>query len=444
MKKLIFIFFIVFLSSALADDYDIYDSSGGTKSNYAEPRKTNSNRKLKKEKKKKNNKNKIVKTSRANDKENNETDEDEEDDDTVIYPNMQGQVLTEYNFSSNRYKVFDDKSRSNSYLYSNAEIALNLHKYFFAGTEWTFRPVSNRLAEGDRYANAYPVAILNDFYGAENRIRREKFHTDDYGLFVNQLNMNFKNSNLAIGAGKIEASFASAYSKYRFMGTNGIDMPLEYALKDKIGGYLAALFPFGTLQFNIFHSDTSYLSNTMFNRIGKDDLKRVSGYTNKLNNFSLFFDGTFDDLTISLGWRNLKSRNDITENGYSFSLEYLKEYDNSVRLSPFMEAVYINNFNSVENRDAYYLTSVLPLFFENWHFLLSNTIKYDDAGGTLNNNNGGSSYLSQISFGYKFNFGLSFNIAKVWQRKRLLLDNDKYSIEKTDSWNFVISYLYSF
>jgi hypothetical protein len=359
---------------------------------------------------------------------------------TLQYPYLEGQILTEYRFSNLVKKGIKDENDVDSYLYTNAEIGLNFNKHFFLYTEWNFQPVNSRLRTNDRYANLINVGneSNSDFFGMQNYIPRKTFHFYDYGLGVNAFSINFRNNNLAFGMGKFEASFAKGYDETKFTGINGLLIPNEYSLKNKIGGYLAALLPFGKIQFNLFYNDKTGLSDTMFKETGNDN-KSGPGYNNSLNNMSLSVDAKIRDITVNFGLSSLKSAGEglKTQLGYALGAEYLVDLKDGVELVTFGELVYLNSYKGVENRNAFYTTESAGLYFENWRFLLSNNFKYDNKVKE-------SSFLNQILIGYKFDNGVMFDIGKVWNRISYLESSSSRISFEREYWTFMLSYLWEF
>lgn len=372
------------------------------------------------------------------------------------YPNIEGHLLAEYYvdvLNNSEDKIKSDDSVTNSYLYAESEFKLNLHKNFFLETKWYLKPVNSRLYTGDNYAENPNYVVGNssqsDFYGKNDYVERG-FQFSSYGLGIETLNMNFQNSNLAFGLGKINPTFGSAFDKSRFSGIFGISLPEEYELTEKIGGYVSAIFPFGTLRFNAFFDDTTGLSDTIFNSRGKYKSEGGAGNTEKLNNFSLTFNAKFDDLSFNLGYRELKSdlETEKTERGFVVGAEYLIDLGYDVSFLPFTELSYINNFDGIDGRNVTYFTVFLPIIYQNWHFIASNTSKFDYESGYNNY----TSYVSQLSFGYKFDFGLMVDVARVWERDVKKADGfttvdsnaGKKWVNHADSWAFMLSYMFKF
>ena len=76
----------------------------------------------------------------------------------------------------------------------------------------------------------------------------------------------------------------------------------------------------------------------------------------------------------------------------------------------------------------------------------TNTTKYDHENGYKNY----TSYLTQLSLGYKFDFGLMFDVARVWERYAKKADGfvnvgsgEKW-LKHADSWAVMVSYSLNF
>ncbi len=373
---------------------------------------------------------------------------------TESFPRFEGHLLSELYFdayTNNGEKIQAGESKTNTYLYLESLMRLRITKGFFAETKWYLEPVNDRLYTGDLYAAnpGYIVgnALNSDFYGRENHVKR-RFQSWSYGLGVETLNVGYRNSNFAAAIGKINPTFGSAFDKSRFSGIYGITLPEEYELTEKIGGYVSAILPFGNITFNAFFDDTSELSNTMFRHRGRDKSIGGAGNTEKLNNFSITFDGKFDNLSINAGFRYLDVdlKQEDAEKGFVFGAEYLFEFPYNINFLPFVEVAYFDNFDGMASRDVTYLTTFLPIIIENWHFIASNTSKFDDEKGYHSY----TSHLTQLSIGYKFDFGLMIDVARIWERSVKKADGfaglgrrDKW-VRHADSWAFMVSYLFEF
>lgn len=376
----------------------------------------------------------------------------------LLFPRLDGRILTEYyinNLLKDKERISLDDKKTNGYLYTELDFKLRFTKGISLTSKWYLEPVDDRLYTGDIYAEN-PNYIIgnannNDFYGKEDHIKR-KFHFWDYGLGIETLNISYEASNIALGIGKFNPSFGSAFEKSRFSGIYGTVLPEEYELTEKIGGYISALLPFGNITFNLFFNDETDLSGTMFRKTGKNKAEGTVGNTNKLNNYSLTFNGNFETFKLNLGFRQQynESKNNIEEvkeTGYVAGLEYLIELDYNIVFKPLAELTYITNYMSMENRKVLYGTLFLPIMFENWHLMFSGTIKYDKE----KNYDRYNTYLAQISFGYKFDIGLMIDFARIWGKQyykadtfdNLGKDGEKWETQN-NSWAFMISYVYKF
>lgn len=370
------------------------------------------------------------------------------------YPRFEGQILAEYYVDSlihNEDKVNPADSKTNYYLNAEALLKLKFKEGFFLETKWQLSPVNGRLYTGDIYANNPEYFVGNslnsDFYGKQNYVKR-KFQTSNYGLAVETLNIGYKNKDLVVALGKINPTFGRAFEKSRFSGIYGITMPEEYELVGKIGGYISTILPIGTITLNAFFDDMTDLSRTMFKSLKRDRSKGGAGNTEKLNNFSLTYDGNFENLSVNFGFRYLDVdlKGEDTEKGFVIGAEYLFELPYNVNFLPFIEAVYLDSFEGMKSRNVGYLTAFLPIIIDNWHFIFTNTTKYDHEDGYKNY----TSYLTQLSLGYRFNCGLMIDFARIWEKYAKKADGfigvgarEKW-LKHADSWALMISYSFKF
>lgn len=427
MRKFLLILFILLFAPCVAvfaedDDTDIYEDNTPTQSatNYS----------------------------------NNSTPKKQETGRIESFPKFEGYLLSEYYLDildNGKERIQKGENITNWYLNLEALMRLRITKGFFLETKWFLQPVNRRRYTGSIYAKNpdYIVgdALNSDFYGKENHVKRG-FQFSSYGLGIETLQFGYKNKNLALGLGKINPSFGSAFDKARFSGIYGVYMPEEYELTEKIGAYISALLPFGNLTFNVFFDDTTGMSATMFKNRGRDKSKGGAGNTDVPNNFSITFDGKFENLSFNIGYRYLSVdlKQESVEQGFVAGAEYLFEWDYGINFLPYMEIAYLNNFDGMRNRDVTYWTTFLPVIIENWHFIFSNTTKFDIEKGYHSY----TSYLTQLSFGYKFDFGLMLDLSKIWERRVkkasgfLDIPAGKKWVQHQDSWSFMVSYLFKF
>lgn len=368
------------------------------------------------------------------------------------YPKIEGQILAEFiidSLDSSKGKINPKDDRVDYRLFSIADFKLKFTNEFFVGTKWYLRPVNKRVYDGQIYAEnpGYIVDQRSDYYGKENYIRR-RFQGSSYGLGVEELYAGYRNKNLQVLLGKFDPTFGSAFDRSRFHGIYGVVKPLEYKLIEKIGGSVAALLPFGDFTLNLFFDDTSGLSNTAFKQRGQDKSEGKAGNTEKLNNFSFTFDTKRDNLSFNIGLRILETTlsYEKKETGFVTGLEYLVDLNYDVKFLPFVEFVYLNNFDGAKDRDMYYFTAFLPFIYENWHIIFSTTTRFDDEKGYKDY----FSYINQISFGYKFDNGIMLDAAKIWEKYADKADDFSTVGKKRkftghqDSWAFMISYVFKF
>ena len=134
------------------------------------------------------------------------------------------------------------------------------------------------------------------------------------------------------------------------------------------------------------------------------------------------------------------------EKGFVLSGEYLMELPYDVNFLPFAEVAYFNNYDGMEDRNLTYFTTFLPIIIDGWHFIATNTFKFDNESGYKNY----FSHLTQLSAGYKFDCGLMLDFAKIWEKNTMKADgfagvgNKQKWTHDSDSWAFMVSYSFKF
>ena len=379
----------------------------------------------------------------------------------LYFPRLEGRILAEYYIDTLENKsdrIRHNDKKTDSYLSLKSYLKLRITEGFYAETDWYLRPVNKRLYTDRNYAKNSQYNITDsygdDFYGKQDYIQR-RFHYKDYGLGIETLKLGYIGTNIALNAGKFSPTFALAYNKYRFSGVYGTILPSEYELIEKLGGSISALLPFGNITFNLFTDDTTDLSTTMFKRTRKDKSKGGAGNTKTLDNYSITFNIKVDDLTFNFGYRSLNDDHkydlnnknvDRAEKGWTAALEYKLTLDYDITIKPFVEYTYLGAYDGMMKRKVHYLTGFFPIMFENWHLIFSDTHKFDLERYYKNY----ISHLSQISFGYKFDFGLMLDFARVWRTEykkadgfAILKERQKFRMNK-NAYVFMISYVYDF
>jgi len=359
-------------------------------------------------------------------------------------------MLTEFyldSLTSSSGKVQSDDDAMNGYLYLQPVLKFNLNKNFFVETGWKLRPENKRVYTNYIYAGNPDYVVGNslndDFYGKSNHVKRQ-FLSTDYGLGVETLFVGFKSSKFMAGIGKINPTFGMAYNTSRFTGIYGTRMPKEYELTEKNGAYMGIPLPTGSIMVNVFRDDTTDLSGTIITKTGRDRSFGGAGNTDDFSSYSVTFNANFDRLSLNIGFRNLnvKLTEEKPEQGYVIGLEYLFDLSYSTKFLPFYELAYFNNFDGMPSRKVIYNTIMLPFMYGNWHFIASSTTKMDDEPSHASR----TSYLHQLSLGYRFGIGLMLDVAKSWEKTVKKADN--FSAGKWGNnahyWGVMVSYLFDF
>ena len=326
-----------------------------------------------------------------------------------------GQILAEYRFdtlNSKKYQITDEKN-TRGYLNLEARYNFHIYKGLSIKNSLLLRPVGRRTYDygyaGHGY-NSNGNHSNNDFYGKENYLARD-FHNWDYGLFLDELGIQYENSFMIVGIGKIDPYFGWAHDKNRFHGFEGTDIANEYKLDDKINLFLGFKSEILQLRADFFFDDTTFMSGSLFKQIGLDKSIGGAGNTGKPNNFVLSADVTLDKRKMHFAFRNLNvsnKYNEVAEYGYLFAYEEYRPLNTYFGLIPMLETAFFHNFEGVRNRDIWYTTASLPFYYGGFNFTMSETLKFDFEP----NFNMKTSSITQFTAGYKFKIGILIDIAQ--------------------------------
>jgi len=378
--------------------------------------------------------------------------DDDEDYNNDEYPKITGEILTEYSTdtlinSSSKVDTADD--RTNGQLNLEPIFKLHLNDKWSFKTAWKFRPVEERLYQGDIWARNASYIVggngTDDRYGKEDYIER-KFQWDTYGLIIEELTVDFRGEDLAFGLGKFNPTFGKAFDKSKYHGIYGTWMPEQYELTEKFGAYVSMLFENAELRFNLFFDDTTGMSRSAFKDRKRDKSAGGAGNTEKPNNYSLTLEGNYEQFGYNVGFRYLDTDKSYEKNekGFVLGLDYLKEFEtNNFIFIPFAEVAYFDNFDGMNGREIWYTTVSLPLIYKGWNVVVSETFKHDDEPTYKDY----QSYLAQFSIGYKFKNGIMLDFARKEQRYVIKANNipsPQKDSRKADSWGLMISYMYKF
>lgn len=363
---------------------------------------------------------------------------------------LKGNIETKYKvdfLDKNEGKYIDEDKRQNGYLNINGNLDLDFENNFHLISTFEFRPVQKRVYDGGYGHNSIILnnsTLTDDFYGKENHLKR-KYHFSHYGLIAEELYIKYKEEAFLVGLGKFNPSFGYAHDKNRLGGVYNARLSDEYALREKLGAFVAFDSEFFVLRGDFFFNDQTFLSEDLFQRRGIDKSEYGAGATKKLNNFSVTSELIFDTKKLYASIRRLAVTNseERAEKGYLVGFQnYLEENEYEFGLNPLVELAYFENFNGNKDRDMIFTTASLPLFYKGWNFVGSYTLKHDKEKFYKNY----ASYIAQISVGYEFKNGVAVNVAKKREKsaKKTTNSGNTKEVKYYDSWGFDITYNFKF
>lgn len=344
------------------------------------------------------------------------------------YPNVTGEI-----FMESRAGFMNDENSSSTYsdsVVANIEprFSINLNNNWSVKSQWKLSSIKKRSRSDFAIGNVY---VSDNFPDS----------VDDYGLVIEEIKGDYRNDDLNFFFGKFNPTFGSAWDKRKRIGLFVTDYAEDYELREKLGAGVAALFDGdGVVTLNLFFNDNTPLSDSAFNRRGKNNsATKIAGNRKALSSYSVTVDGNnflgVENLKYNFGFRNLQIDNKVggfaDERGAVAGLEYSHEINYKTNLVPFFEISKINNFFGVKNQDILYITSALTLKHGNWNLGLSNVSREIDGGSTQDHTDN----QFQIFTGYQFKNGVAVDV--------VYLDVKENSAEAT-GFGVGVSYLYEF
>lgn len=364
--------------------------------------------------------------------------------------NLKGDITTKYKtdtINNAKDKYIDSEDRTIGYLNIEGDLDLDFDNNFHLINTFEFKPINARQYNG-HYGSHNAIinnsTLTDDFYGKEDYLKR-KLYFNHYGLIMEELYFKYKEEAFLFGIGKYNPTFGYAYNSNRLNGVYGTQLAEDYELTEKIGTFLAFDSDFFILRGNLFFDDNTFLSEDLFKRRGINKSEYGAGNTKKLNNFSITSDLIYEATKLSASFRRLavNKKEEKAENGYLMALQhYVEETKYSFGFNPLIEVAFFENFNGVINRDVYYSTISLPLFYKNWNIVGSHTFKNDKEKGFKDY----QSYISQISIGYKFNSGLIISVARKWEKSAKKVSDliNTKEVKHYNSWGIEAFYNFKF
>lgn len=242
---------------------------------------------------------------------------------------------------------------------------------------------------------------------------------ENEGLFAEELKIAYTDDLFALQAGKFNPSFGMAWDAAP--GIYGVDFAEDYELTERLGVGGSLFFGSAqtgqhTLSANAFFADTSFLSESTITQRGqtKKDDGGISN-TEDLGSYSVTLDteNTFgvESLNTHLGYRN-QSEGDVDvgldrEQGFAIGFDYTAPVSNAVEANVIGEWVGIHDSAGTADDVTYLTGGVTFTINENWNVAGSVTTRNTDVSGGADTDD----YVAQVSGGYAFDNGLTFDVA---------------------------------
>jgi hypothetical protein len=121
----------------------------------------------------------------------------------------------------------------------------------------------------------------------------------------------------------------------------------------------------------------------------------------------------FENWHYNLGYRNLdvdKMDGRSREKGYTIGTDYAYHVGVNSTITPFFEAVKIQNFTGIQGRDAIYTTAAVIGKYSNWNVSITNLTRNIKQAQTTPKS---SDRIFQLSAGYKFVNGLMIDFTRA-------------------------------
>jgi hypothetical protein len=324
------------------------------------------------------------------------------------FPNITGSVLTQLQVdhvgSVNRSGV----SANNGYIYVEPNISFNINKNWSIKTDWRLQPNDTLTTRNGTYPERYRT-ILQSGRG---------FGMSDEGILIEELKVNYENEDMDIYAGKYDPTFGTAYRKDKRMGVFTAQFGEDYNLREKIGVGGVAILESSKISVNTFFNDTTALSKSAIDDRGRAPRNDgAAGNTGTLSSYSVAMNGEslfgFENWHYNLGYRNLdvdKIDGRSREKGYTIGTDYAYHVGVNSTITPFFEAVKIQNFSGIQGRDAIYTTAAVIGKYSNWNASITNLTRNIKQAQTTPKS---SDRMLQLSTGYKFGNGLMIDFTRA-------------------------------
>jgi hypothetical protein len=240
---------------------------------------------------------------------------------------------------------------------------------------------------------------------------------DDQGLFAETLAVEYEIGPVLFFGGKKHVNFGKAWDVTP--GVFGTELAEEYEMAENIDLGIALSHKFEkagkhTLSAETFFLDTSGLAESAFTRRTKTrEASGGPGNTGEFSSFGVSLEGgeipLFSEFRYHLAYAHMG--NDTTgaeiERRLAVSAATDIKLGETIVLQPFAEYARFDDADGTKNQDRDYLTAALAITDGAWNLALTGTLKNTEAADGTDT----EEELLQVSVGYAFPIGISFDVA---------------------------------
>ena len=276
------------------------------------------------------------------------------------------------------------------------------------------------------------------------------------GIILERLALDYNYKDFSFEAGKFIVDFGQAWlwqngiwgynfaeDQYRIAEKLGVNASFELGNIKTYGRYIFTL--------SSFTNDTKNLDNTLITK--RDDTANVGGNPGDergLTSYAMSLDVKYEfsekeQLSYHFSYLNLavnRRQSTVTtgnirdQTGFAANINYKYRFSEVLAADGLLEYISFNNFGGNVYKDTNFIDANLMLnIYQNWRLIITHARKAEIESYA----NGTNTIFNEISFGYKFNNGLSILLG----HRKDIVDN-KITAKKNDTVGLVIRYVGAF
>ncbi len=344
--------------------------------------------------------------------------------DSLVTGSFEMELFDNYNYES------DDESKEFNEDYFRAKLNLKnkITKNLYLKSQFRFKELNPYSEQQQREASDKPG--------------NKSF--EDEGLYVKKLSLNYKYNNNLLLIGKFTTRFGKSWTrkdniwlfekartKYRQDEKIGIANYIKLGDKKKNGLY--------NLGIATFTNDNKYLSNSIITKrdvdndgINPGDSRGLKSYVVSMDieydfadNEELSYHFSYLNLDVNRKKSNLEQDKIADMTGYALNMNYKYPILNNVLGEGFIEYVKFNNYEGNQDKNSYFLTTSLSLYFlENYGITIGQYHdKQQEIGQYTKNIN-----AKELSFSYNFSEDSIFRGLRIisgFKKEKIFYSNYK-------------------